>query len=218
MLVLALGKGRQQDMKRPPVKVILPVFLAALVIIVLVVKDYIPPRPSSDGSLIKIIVYTDFECGACGRLHSEVEPELRERYVATGKAQIEIRLLGAMSTDSRRAAEAALCAGDQGKLSEYTDALFAAYRAYSEGEDIDVFSAEALTSLAAELGLDEAAFANCLNSQTKEAQVEQNMNMAEADDVGCLPTVLVGDLKIECRQPLEIYIQAVEEALAAQPP
>ena len=205
-------------MKRLPVKIILPVFLAALVVIVLVVKGYIPPGPSSDGSLPKIIIYTDFECGACARLHLEVEPELRERYVATGKARIEIRLLGAMSTDSRRAAEAALCAGDQGKVSEYMDALFDDYRAYSEGEDIDVFSVEALTSLAEELDLDGAAFASCLNSEAKKAEVEENMNMAQADGVSTLPALLVGNVTIQGRKALDTYVQAIDEALAAQPP
>jgi protein-disulfide isomerase len=205
-------------MKRPPLKIVLPIFAVVLAVVVLAATGHLRPEGPSDGSLLKIIIYTDFECGACGRLHSEVEPELRERYVASGKAGIEIRLLGAMSPDSMRAAAAALCAGDQGRLSEYADALFAAYRAYSEGEDIDVFSVEALTSLAGELDLDEAVFASCLNSQAKRAEVEDNMNMAEADDVGCLPTVVVGDFKIECRQPLETYIQAVEEALAARVP
>jgi protein-disulfide isomerase len=203
-------------MKRPPLKIMLPIFAAVLVVVVLAATGHLIPEAPSDGPLVKIIIYTDFECGGCGRLHSEVEPELRERYVASGKAEIEIRMLGAMSPDSTRGAEAALCAGDQDKFSEYADALFEAYHAYSEGEDIDVFSAEALTNLAAALDLDEAAFASCLNSQTKKAAVEQNMDMAEADDVGCLPTVVVGDFKIECRQPLETYIQAIDEALAAR--
>lgn len=205
-------------MKRPSAKVILPVVLVAVVIVVLMATGHIGPTPPSDGSLLRIIIYTDFECGACGRLHLEVEPELREQYVATGKAQIEIRLLGAMSPDSTRAAEAALCAGDQGKLSEYTDALFDAYRAYSEGEDIDVFSVEALTSLATELDLDEAAFAGCLNSQTKKAEVEENMNMAQADGVSTLPALLVGNVTIQGCKPLDTYIQAVDEALAARAP
>jgi predicted DsbA family dithiol-disulfide isomerase len=147
-----------------------------------------------------------------------VEPELRARYVATGRAQIEIRLLGAMSPDSRRAAEAALCAGDQDKLSEYTNALFDAYRAYSEGEDVDVFSAEALTSLAAGLDLDEAALASCLNNGTKKAQVEENMNMAQADGVSTLPALLVGDRKIEGRKPLDTYTEAIETVLNTPPP
>jgi len=167
-----------------------------------------------DESPLKIVIYTDFLCGACERLHSEVEPELRRLYVATGRAQIEIRLLGAMDPDrSVRAAEAALCAGDQGKFSEYTDALF---NAYGEEEDITVFSVEALTDLAAELGLDEVAFSSCLNSEAKKAKLEENMDMAQAHGVSTLPAVLVGDFKIEGRKSLDTYIQAIEEVLAAQ--
>jgi protein-disulfide isomerase len=200
-------------MKRPPVKVILPVLLVTLVVIVLLLTGHIPPLHLSNGWLLKIIIYTDFQCGACGRLHREVEPELRKRYVDTGKAQIEIRLLGAMDSDSMRAAEAALCANDQGKLSEYTDALFSAY---GEEEDYTVFSVEALTELAEELGLDETVFANCLNSDARKAEVEENMNMAQTDGVSTLPAVLVGNVTIQGRKPLDTYIQAIEEALAAQ--
>ena len=169
-----------------------------------------------DESPLKIVIYTDFLCGACERVHSEVEPELRQQYVATGQAQIEIRLLGAMDPDrSMRAAEAALCAGDQGKFLEYIDALFSAY---GEEEDTTVFSAEALIELAVELGLDEAAFANCLNSEAKKAEVEENMNKAQTDGVSTLPAVLVGDFKIEGRKSLDTYIQAIEQALAAELP
>lgn len=202
-------------MKRVPFRVIVPIFLVALVVILLATRGHIIPTPPSDESPLKIIIYTDFQCGACEKLHSEVEPELRQRYVATGKAQIEIRLVGAMSPDSMRAAEAALCAGDQGRFLEYQDALFRAWR--EEEEDIAVFSVEALTSLAAALGLDEAAFASCLNSEAKEAEVEENMNMAQTDGVSTLPAFVVGDFKIEGRKSIDIYIQAIETVLATQP-
>ncbi len=194
----------------------MPIFLVALVVILLATRGHIIPTPPSDESPLKIIIYTDFQCGACEKLHSEVEPELRQRYVATGKAQIEIRLVGAMSPDSMRAAEAALCAGDQGRFLEYQDALFRAWR--EEEEDIAVFSVEALTSLAAALNLDQAAFTSCLNSEAKEAEVEENMNMAQTDGVSTLPAFLVGDFKIEGYKPLDTYIQAIEQALAAQTP
>jgi len=215
MPVPVLGKGRQRSMRRVVIRIILPACLVALVVILLAVTGHIRPTPPSDESLLKIIIYTDFECGACGKLHSEVEPELRERYVATGKAQIEIRLLGAMDPDSMRAAEAALCAGDQGCFLEYEDALFDAWR---EEEDSAVFSVEALISLATELGLDEATFADCLNSEAKKAEVEENMNMAQTDSVSTLPAFLVGDFKIEGHKSLDTYIQAIEEALATQAP
>jgi len=169
-----------------------------------------------DESPLKIVIYTDFQCGACERLHSQVEPELRQQYVATGRAQIEIRLLGAMDPiDSMRAAEAALCAGDQGKFSEYTGALF---DAYGEEEDTAVFSVQALTDLAAELGLDEAAFSSCLNSEAKKAELEENMDMAQAHGVSTLPAVLVGNSTIQGYKPLDTYIQAIETVLTTRPP
>jgi protein-disulfide isomerase len=179
-------------------------------LILLVVIGRATPTPP-----LKIIIYTDFQCGACARFDSEIEPELRNRYEATGKAQIEIRLLGAMDADSVRGAEAALCAGAQGKFSEYTDALF---HAYAQEEETAVFSVGALTQLAGALGLDEVAFTNCLNSEAKKAEVEENMRMAQADDVHTVPAFLVGNVTIQGRKPLDTYIQAIEEALAAQPP
>ncbi|MGB5924588.1 MAG: thioredoxin domain-containing protein [Dehalococcoidia bacterium] len=203
-------------MKKVTRRVILPASLAALLIIILAVTGHIRPAPPSDQSLLKIIIYTDFECGACARFNSEIEPELRSRYEATGKMQIEIRLLGAMSPDATRAAEAALCAGDQGRFLEYQDAVFAAWR--EEEEDYAVFSIEALTSLAAALDLDEAAFATCLNSEAKKAEVEENMNMAQVDGVSTLPAVLVGNFTIQGYKPLDTYVEAIEEALAAQRP
>ena len=191
----------------------LPAFLVALMLILVALMGRTTPAPSSDESPLKIAIYTDFQCGACEKLHSGVEPELRQRYVATGKAQIEIRLLGAMSIDSMRAAEAALCAGDQGCFLEYQGALF---RAWPE-EDIAVYSVEALTGLAAELGLDEVAFTYCLNNEAKKADVEENMRMARADGVNTLPAFLVGDFKIEGCRPLDTYIEAIEAVLTTQP-
>ena len=172
------------------------------------------PAPQPANGPIKIIIYTDFQCGACEKLHSEIEPELRERYVATGKAQIEIRLLGTISIDSMRAAQAALCAGDQGRFLEYQNALFRAWRE----EDVAAYSVEALTRLAASLGLDEAAFTNCLNSEARRAEVEENMKMVQADGVRTLPAFLVGTYKIEGYRPLDTYTQAIQKALATRPP
>jgi len=202
-------------MKRPQIKVILPIILLVVLVVVLVVTGRIIPGTSSDDHPLMIVLYTDFQCGPCGRLHSEVEPELRERYVATGKAQIEIRLLAAMDpVYSMQAAQAALCAGDQGRFLEYKNALF---EAYSEDEDPTVFSVEALTQLAADLGLDEAAFAGCLDSEAKRTQVEENMTMARDDGISTLPALLVGDVTIQGRRPLDTYIQAIEEALSNTP-
>lgn len=55
----------------------------------------LPPGHANGNSLgrpdapLRMVLYADFQCGHCERLHREVEPELVWRYVATGKARLE---------------------------------------------------------------------------------------------------------------------------------
>jgi protein-disulfide isomerase len=171
------------------------------------------PTPKTAITLIDIIIYTDFQCGACGKFNSEVEPELRERYVATGKAQIETCLLGALGVDSVLAAEAALCAADQGCFFEYKDALF---RAWRETDVDDPYSPEELVKLAGSLGLDEEAFQRCLENGSKGLELETNMSLAEAADIRTLPAVIIDGTKVEGYHPPDIYITRIERAIANQ--
>jgi protein-disulfide isomerase len=157
--------------------------------------------PAVPESSVKIIVYTDFQCGACERFHSKVEPEMRARYVMTGKAQIETRLLGALGDDSVRAAEAALCASEQGLFREYQEALFRAWREI----DADAYSTEELVELAGSLGLDKEVLRRCLESGSKKSELEKNMKRAKADGVHTLPAVLIDGVKIEGYRPLDAY-------------
>ena len=168
------------------------------------------PTPESADSLVKIIVYTDFECGACARLHSEVEPELRRLYVSTGKAGIEVRVLGILDTGSIRAAEAALCAADQGRFLEYQDALFDAWR---DGDGA-TYSTEELLKLAEALGLDVETFRLSLESGSKRGELERNLSLSKADGVHVLPAVIIAGAKVEGYKQLDIYIQLIEQQLA----
>ena len=77
-------------------------------------------------------------------------------------------------------------------------------------------SVQALISLAAALGLDEGTSVTCLNREAKKAEAQEHMNMAQADGVYTIPALLVGNVTIQGRKPLDIYIQTIEEALAAQ--
>ena len=112
-----------------------------------------------------------------------------------------MRLLGAIDVDSLRAAEAALCAADQGHFLEYQDALFHAWRE----EDADAYSTDQLVAMASSLGLDAVAFRSCLDSGEKKAEVEQNMNLAKADGVRVLPAVIINGTKLEGYKPLDTY-------------
>jgi protein-disulfide isomerase len=48
---------------------------------------------------ITIIEYAGFDCGACASAHATIVPELIDRYVRTGKANLELRILAAGEHD-----------------------------------------------------------------------------------------------------------------------
>jgi len=162
-------------------------------------------------SPLKIVIYTDFECGACERLNLKIEPKLRE-FKAAGIVQIDIRLLGAISDDSLRAAQAALWAAEKGRFIEYHDAMFQAFRQNTE----EPCSKEKLIELADSLSLNKKALQRCLDSDCKKAELTKNMDMATADGVGVLPAVFINGTKIEGFKPLETYIDVIDRALAEQ--
>ena len=168
--------------------------------------------PDGPQSSVKMIIYTDFQCGACERFHSQVEPELRARYVVNGKAQSETRLVGALGAESLRAGEAALCAADQGLFPEYQAALFAAWREI----DGDAYSDEQLIDLAGTLGLDTKALRRCLDIGSKRPELEKNLKMAEAEGVHTLPAVFIGGVKIEGYRPLGVYTRVMERILRSR--
>src|SRR3989338_542935 len=94
-------------------------------------------------------------------------PQLIEEYVNTGKVRYVFKNFPFLGDESYYAAEAAECAGDQGKFWEYHDLLFARW----QGEGVGTFLPGNLKRYGGELGLDTQAFAACLDSRRKEATV-----------------------------------------------
>jgi protein-disulfide isomerase len=128
-----------------------------------------------------IIMYEDFQCPFCGAISGLMQPnnsliqslkqrdpnwtpfipEIINNYVKNGKVLFVYRdfPLSFLGPESVRSAEAARCAGDQGKFWEYHDYLFG----HQNGEGQGAFSDPNLKSFAKTLGLDTASFDKCLD-------------------------------------------------------
>jgi len=174
-------------------------------------------RPVTPGTIlgrldapVQIVIYSDFQCHACEKLHSEAEAELIRDYVNTGKARLEVRLMAALGPESMRAAQAALCAADQGRFWEYRDAILSAWS--KDGKA--AYSDEELRRAAATVGLNAEAFSACLSSGTKEAEVQENNRKAKADNVSVVPTVFINGHKIVGAQPYGEFQKIIDELLA----
>jgi len=122
---------------------------------------------------VTIDIYEDFQCPNCWTFTNTVEPQLVANYVATGKAKLTYHDFIVIDsntggTESRDAANAALCANDQGKFWPYHDWLFA--NQYTEGSG--AFTNDRLKSIAAAMGgLDLAKFNSCVDNGSHNTDV-----------------------------------------------
>ena len=129
---------------------------------------------------IQITEYGDFQCPHCDRFYTDTVPLLEQYYIDTGKVLLTYRSagnfisqkIGGGRTESEDAAEAAYCAGDQGKFWEMHDALFENNR---DVEDQGSFTSRRLTAIAETVaGLDMAEYQDCYDSGKYEDRVAED--------------------------------------------
>ncbi|MGH7410282.1 MAG: DsbA family protein, partial [Candidatus Methylomirabilis sp.] len=107
------------------------------------------PAKGSDKAPVTIIEFSDFQCSFCWKFWKETLPRLEEEYIKTGKVRFVYRHLAILGAPSVATAQAAACAGEQGKFWDYHDKLFASKGFFS-------FADRRLKQYARDLGLDGA--------------------------------------------------------------
>ncbi|MEW5718934.1 MAG: thioredoxin domain-containing protein, partial [Chloroflexota bacterium] len=97
-------------------------------------------------------------------------------YVKTGIVRVGYFHMAFLGPESKWAAEASECAGEQGKFWEYYDKLFVSHA----GENQGAFSKDNLKKFAADLKLDAAKFNTCLDSGKYSSTVENDTAFAQS--------------------------------------
>ncbi len=168
---------------------------------------------------ITITEFSDYQCPFCKRFSDNTERRLVETYVATGKVYFVYRSFGQfIGPESRAAAEASYCAGDQNKFWEYHDLLFANHT----GENVGDYTDRKLLAFADSLGLDMDIFRSCYNGGKYSDAVDQDARDGLAANIQATPSfvltyVVNGETKtrlIEGAQSFEFFQQEIEAALA----
>ncbi len=182
------------------------------------------PHPHADGNAlgdpkapVTIVEYSDFQCPFCGRFARDTEPRLIQDYVVPGKVRLVYRTFGDwVGPESLLAAEAAYCAGDQGKFWDFHDMLF-----YNQhGENRGAFSRPRIEAMAEKLGLDMKAFRQCLDAHKYRERAMQDMADGQKAGVQGTPAFFViapdgSQTFIEGAQPYPRFKEAIEKALAS---
>lgn len=157
---------------------------------------------------VVLVKFSDYQCPFCARWNAETLPELQQ-YVDDGELRIEWRDINMYGEDSERAAKAAVAAGQQDQFVEYHAQLF------PEGEILENYSAEALTEIAAETGLDVEQFETDLSSEETADIVAENEQLGQSIGAQSTPTFIMNQTPIVGAQPTEVFVDAFEESFAA---
>jgi protein-disulfide isomerase len=152
---------------------------------------------------VTIVEFSDFECGYCGRL-SQTLNDVKNKY--GDDLRIVFRQFPLqMHPNAPKAAEASLCANDQGKFWEMHDLLF------QEQRQLDVV---ALKDKASRLGLDRTAFDECLDSAQYSEQVEQDLRDGAALGVTGTPALFINGVPVQGGAvPFDVLAKLVDEEL-----
>ncbi len=137
---------------------------------------------------VTIDAWEDFRCTACFDFTTNDEPQLVTNYIKTGKAKLVFHDLLTIdshstppSTESRDAANAALCANDQGDFWPFHDWLFTNQ---SPSESAGAFTISRLILLGQDAGLNMTTFEPCVKNGTHLAEVAAEQTSVPSDATG----------------------------------
>jgi protein-disulfide isomerase len=152
---------------------------------------------------VTIVEFSDYECSFCGRAEEVVRRVLAE-YKGRVRLVHQAFPLGGHPR-APKAAEAALCAGEQGRYWEMHDLLFAGQGALGIDD---------LKGRARSLPLDAPRFDACLDSGRMAPVVETSRRLGEGIGVNATPAFFVNGRPLSGMQPFERFKELVDHELA----
>jgi protein-disulfide isomerase len=171
----------------------------------------------SSTAQIAILEYSDFECPFCGRHAAGPYNAIQANFVDSGKVRYVFRHLPLepLHPNAKKAAEAAECAGEQGKFWEFHDRLFANQKRLTVTD---------LRNHAWSASLTIPEFEACLDQGKMAAKVEADLAEAKSMGLTSTPVFLIGQIqedgsvsatrKIVGSQPFQVYESVLNEMLA----
>jgi protein-disulfide isomerase len=152
---------------------------------------------------VTIIEFADFQCPFCQRTETALKA-LLAKYDGKVKLAFLDFPLSEIHSHAEKAAEAARCAGEQGKFWEYHDDLFANQ---SKLED------DSLIERAQKLHLDETAFRTCLTSRKFKHDIEVNLQEGNEAGVSGTPAYFINDIFLSGARPQAEFEKVIDDAL-----
>ncbi|MBV8070415.1 MAG: thioredoxin domain-containing protein [Acidobacteriaceae bacterium] len=156
-------------------------------------------------AVVTIVEFADFQCPYCKQTETTLNDLLR-KYPGQIKLAFRDFPLGSIHPYAEKAAEAARCAGKQGKYWEFHDALFANQPKLDE---------PGLKAIAQTLSLDENSFQACLASGEYKAQVSRDQEDGKRAGISSTPGFFINGIAVTGAQPETAFAKIIDDELKA---
>jgi protein-disulfide isomerase len=159
-----------------------------------------------------LVEISDFQCPFCKEWHDKSFATIDRDYVKTGKIRVAYLNfpLSRIHPNAQAAAEAAMCAGVQGKFWELHESLFQTQEKWAPLKS----PLAAFDSLARAAGVEPKAWNSCMTTHATARLIEADRDRSSKAGVESTPTFFVGDRALAGAYPVDTFRVAIEQALA----
>jgi protein-disulfide isomerase len=159
-----------------------------------------------------LVEISDFQCPFCKEWHDKSFAIIDREYVKTGKVRLAYLNfpLARIHPNAQAAAEAAMCAGVQGKFWELHSSLFDTQAKWAPLKS----PLEMFESLARAAGVEPKAWNSCMSTHATAKVIEADRDRSARAGVESTPTFFIGDRAFAGAHPIDSFRVAIDQALA----
>lgn len=166
----------------------------------------------AESAPVWLVEISDFQCPFCKQWHDQVFATIDREYVKTGKVRLAYLNfpLTRIHANAQGAAEAAMCAGVQGKFWELHDGLFKTQARWADLKaPMPVFD-----SLARAAGVVPKGWATCMSTHATAKLIEADRDRSTKAGVESTPTFFIGDRALAGAYPIDTFRVVLDQAIA----
>ncbi|MGR7996557.1 DsbA family protein [Xanthobacter sp. ZOL 2024] len=165
----------------------------------------------SDTAPVTVVEYASMTCSHCADFHTKTFPELKAKYVDTGKVRFVFREFP-FDPVATAAFMLARCMPDD-KYFPMVSSLFETQRSWAYSKD----PAAGLLAVARQAGMSQADFEKCLSDQELAKKVQESARYANAElGVKATPTFFVNGKEMSGAMSIAEWDKQLEPLLAAK--
>ena len=149
---------------------------------------------------VTFVMFSRYKCSFSKKFFTDFYSKLKSEYIDTGKVKFVYKHYYMTDNKDHVAAEASLCANEQGRFLDYHLLLYEKESEWAqriENKEAEEIFNSIFVQYAKELGLDEKAFLNCLYEHNYHKKIEEDYFYAIDNQVLETPTFFINGLMIK---------------------